>query len=128
MAEEPGAGHFEDAADLGRLATVEEKIGIRSVGVSGAGSGEEAESDKGVEEIAGGTGWRPRCAERESNSCGPCASSVKTPIPTALSRVLEAQKARPVWRIWSGVRVGCAVTGALVSLNQRSDKHTDVKK
>ncbi len=56
MAEESRAGHFEDAADVSRLIAIEEEIGLGGVGVSGDGPGEEAESDEGIEEIAGGTG------------------------------------------------------------------------
>jgi hypothetical protein len=60
-------------------------------------------------------GWRPRRPVRVSEFSEPLANSVKRRISTALRRTLEAQKARPVWRMWSGVG---AELGALVMLDK----------
>ena len=64
---------------------------------------QEAERDQRVEEVARRSRMEPEtAATAASNASGPCASSVKTPISMALSSVFEAQKARPVCRIFSG--------------------------
>lgn len=49
--------HFEDAADVGRLVLVEEEVGLEAVGIDAVVvAGEKAESDEGVEKIAGAAG------------------------------------------------------------------------
>ena len=54
-------------------------------------------------------GCRPRRPLSSASGSGCLASSVKTCISTALSRVLEAQKPRPTCMIWSGRRSFMAV-------------------
>ena len=97
-------GHLEDAADVGRLAAIEEQIGLGRVGVAVAARAQEAERDERIEEVA----RRARVqaeppAERRRSAAGRCASSVKTPISMALRRVFDGQNARPVCMIRSGL-------------------------
>jgi hypothetical protein len=108
VAEEAGVGHLENAADVAGFVAVEEEAGLGGVGVEVAGSLEEAEGDERVEEVAGERGWRPVRPARSSNFSGRVASSVKMPISTALSRVLEAQNPMPICMMWSGVSCACA--------------------
>ncbi len=49
-------GHFENAADVGGLAAIEEEIGGRGIGVFAVLALQKAEGEKGVEEIASGAG------------------------------------------------------------------------
>ena len=66
---------------------------------------QEPERDERVEEVARRARVQAEAAAAaRSKASGPRASSVNTPISMALSRVFEAQKARPVCRIFSGVR------------------------
>ncbi len=50
-------------------------------------------------------GWRPRRPVSSGRLSGRPASSVKTPISTALKSTFEAQKPRPICMMWS--KLGC---------------------
>ena len=84
---------------------VEEEIGLGRVGVDARFALQKAEGDERVEEVARGARDAGRGGRLSSaRGWGCLASSVKTCISTALSRVLEAQKPMPTCMMWSGRR------------------------
>ena len=102
---EPGVRHLEDAADIRRLVPVEEQIGLRSVRVARRRSASRNPRATSVSRKSRDDRAMQAQAGRAGASCdsGPRASSVKTPISTALSSVFAGQNAKPVCRIFSGV-------------------------
>jgi hypothetical protein len=99
MTEEAAVCHLKDAADVRGLVLVEEDVSGWSITVGSVFAVEETEGDKSVEEVASRAGMKAKAASEGLSVSGPRASSVKTSISTALRRVLEAQKARPVCRM-----------------------------